>query len=195
MKLAEKFFSELKFSSIMRLASLLHDSGKMNNDFNSYIRGKTNFRKGEIDHSYAGTKYISDQISMKRMDISDRCAKFAEAERGICRLTVPTDSGKTVPSLRFAVNYCKKFGKEKIFYIAPFMSVLEQNSDVLRSVSGDEILLETPLEYRRRDRRRRRIERLCTPVRALEKSRYRNNRGTVFKHAFFGKNVIGKKIP
>lgn len=58
MKLAEKFSSELKFSGIMRLASLLHDSGKMNGDFNGYIRGETNFRRGGIDHSYAGAKYI-----------------------------------------------------------------------------------------------------------------------------------------
>lgn len=295
-KLAEEFSSGLKLSSIMRLAALLHDAGKMNDDFNRYIKGEANFRRGEIDHSYGGAKYITglshavegenisetalfiarvivshhglhdwvdgdfkdylkvrtdkkerydeicagiktlsgddelknmlraaaseytemkdklyalcgknsvrfsfymgmferlaesvlvdadrtdtadfmddikprdfdtgtvwenmytkiekmcedfrkktDRISLRRMDISDRCAEFAKSERGICRLAVPTGGGKTISSLRFAVNYCKKFGKKKIFYIAPFMSILEQNSDVLRSVAGDEILLE-----------------------------------------------------
>ncbi|MCM1524982.1 MAG: CRISPR-associated helicase Cas3' [Ruminococcus sp.] len=295
-ELAVKFSENLKISGIMRLAAILHDSGKMNADFNEYIKGGSNFRRGEIDHSYSGARYITelsrgtegenvsetalfiariivshhalhdwiddkyndclktriekserygeicegiktlasgeelknmlkaaaaeytelwnrlyslcggnsvrfcfymgmlerlaqsvlvdadrtdtaefmdgikprefdtrliwenmynkieemregfrqrtDRISALRMDISDRCAEFAEKERKICRLAVPTGGGKTVSSLRFAVNYCKKFGKKRIIYIAPFMSILEQNSEVLRAAAGDGALLE-----------------------------------------------------
>ncbi|MDE7230061.1 MAG: CRISPR-associated helicase/endonuclease Cas3, partial [Oscillospiraceae bacterium] len=45
-------------------------------------------------------------------------------------------------SLRFAVEYCKRFGKERIFYVAPFMSILEQNSDVIKEIVGEDNLLE-----------------------------------------------------
>ena len=83
---------------------------------------------------------LTDKISVKRMSISDRCADFAKKKRGICRLVVPTGGGKTISSMRFAVNYCKEFDMERIFYIAPFMSILEQNSDVIKSIVGDDSL-------------------------------------------------------
>ena len=81
-------------------------------------------------------------ISERRRSISDRCAAFAEHKAGVCRQIVPTGGGKTLSSMRFAIKQCKKFRMEKVFYIAPFMSILEQNSDVIRSLAGDEHFLE-----------------------------------------------------
>lgn len=84
----------------------------------------------------------NDKISKQRMNISDRCAYFSNHRVNICRLIVPTGGGKTLSSLRFAIEYCEKYDMERIFYIAPFMSILEQNSDIIRDISGDENLLE-----------------------------------------------------
>lgn len=90
----------------------------------------------------AGFSGKTDRISLRRADISDRCAAFSDHKAGICRLIVPTGGGKTLSSLRYAVECCKKYGMERIFYIAPFMSILEQNSEVIRSICGDEFFLE-----------------------------------------------------
>ena len=79
-----------------------------------------------------------DPISKQRCSISDRCAEFAKNKVGACRLVVPTGGGKTLSSLRFAIEYCRKHGTEKIIYTAPFMSILEQNSEELRKIVGDE---------------------------------------------------------
>ena len=57
-------------------------------------------------------------------------------------MVVPTGGGKTLSSLRFALHYCKQHQKERIFYIAPFMSILEQNSDVWKEIIGEESFLE-----------------------------------------------------
>lgn len=84
----------------------------------------------------------TDVISKHRRSISDRCAAFAEHKVGACRLIVPTGGGKTLSSFRFAVRQCKKFGMERVFYIAPFMSILEQNSDVISDLCGAENFLE-----------------------------------------------------
>lgn len=84
----------------------------------------------------------SDAISLQRQDISERCLKFAENDVGICRLIVPTGGGKTLSSMRFAIEYCKRNKMEKIIYVAPFMSILEQNSDEIRELAGDECFLE-----------------------------------------------------
>lgn len=84
----------------------------------------------------------TDKISRLRCDISNRCRDFSDHESGICRLIVPTGGGKTLSAFRYAVHYCKKHGKERIFYIAPYMSILEQNSDVIKEIVGEEYLLE-----------------------------------------------------
>lgn len=85
---------------------------------------------------------FTDKISLRRRSISDRCAAFADHRVSVCRLIVPTGGGKTLSSLRFAIKQCKKFGLKRIFYIAPFMSILEQNSEVIGSITGEENFLE-----------------------------------------------------
>lgn len=83
-----------------------------------------------------------DKISLQRQSISDRCARFAGHKAGVCRLIVPTGGGKTLSSLRYAVEYCKRFDMDRIFYIAPFMSILEQNSAVIKELCGEGNFLE-----------------------------------------------------
>lgn len=95
-----------------------------------------------LSEKYAEFSQKTDEISKQRSTISQKCLGFAEKEVGICRLIVPTGGGKTLSSLRFAVEYCKTHGKDRIFYIAPFMSILEQNSDVIKEIVGDENFLE-----------------------------------------------------
>lgn len=84
----------------------------------------------------------SSIILERRMKISNECLNFAQHDVGICRLIVPTGGGKTLSSLRFAIEYCKSHNKNQIFYIAPFMSILEQNSDVIKEIVGDVNFLE-----------------------------------------------------
>lgn len=78
-----------------------------------------------------------------RKEISESCAKFDKGESGIFRLVVPCGAGKTLSSLRYALNTAEKYGKKHIFYIAPFNSILEQNAAEIRKYIGDgEALLE-----------------------------------------------------
>ena len=84
----------------------------------------------------------TDAISRQRMDISDRCSAFANHDVKICRLVVPTGGGKTLSALRFAIDYSQKHKINQIFYIAPFNSILEQNSDVIREIAREENFLE-----------------------------------------------------
>lgn len=83
----------------------------------------------------------TDAISIQRRSISDRCAAFAAHDVRICKLIVPTGGGKTLSSLRFAIEYAKRKQLQKIFYIAPFMSILEQNSDVIEEIAGKSAFL------------------------------------------------------
>lgn len=89
-----------------------------------------------------------DEISVARSNISERCLAFAGHKVGICRLVVPTGGGKTLSSMRFAARYCQKNNNNRIIYTAPFMSILEQNSDILRSLTkNDDEYLEHHSNY------------------------------------------------
>ena len=47
-----------KLLNISELQSILHDIGKFCNDFEDYINGNSRFKRGDIDHSFAGARYI-----------------------------------------------------------------------------------------------------------------------------------------
>lgn len=94
----------------------------------------------KMEDKYNDFRKKTDEISKQRMSISDRCGRFADNHVETCRLVVPTGGGKTLSSLRFAIKYALKNNKKKIIYIAPFMSILEQNSDVISAFIDDKNL-------------------------------------------------------
>ncbi|HBL84976.1 MAG: hypothetical protein A2Y17_07080 [Clostridiales bacterium GWF2_38_85] len=84
----------------------------------------------KLDHSSA--------INKERQKISDSCLLFSSNNNGIFQLHVPTGGGKTISSMRYAINCAKKFNKDRIFYIAPYKTILEQNADKIREIFGDD---------------------------------------------------------
>lgn len=66
------------------------------------------------------------EIAAARRKISEMCRAFAEKLPGIYRLNVPTGGGKTLSSLRYALAHAKKFGKKRLIFTAPLLSILEQ---------------------------------------------------------------------
>jgi len=95
-----------------------------------------------IEHKCREFAKNKDTISLLRSDISARCAAFAKKDARICRLIVPTGGGKTLSGFRYAIERCRMHRKERIFYISPFKSIIEQNSEVIREIAGDEFFLE-----------------------------------------------------
>ena len=101
--------------------------------------------KQRLDNKLSKFSGSDSLISKLRMNISDRCCAFAKNDVGIAQLIVPTGGGKTLSALRFAIEYAVEHKKERIFYISPFMSILEQNGDVIREIAGDDNLSITPI--------------------------------------------------
>lgn len=87
--------------------------------------------------SFTGT----DKISLLRTEISKECLDFASKPDGIYKLSVPTGGAKTISSLRYAIHHANKYKKKRIFYIAPFLSILEQNSEVLGTALNDKTVI------------------------------------------------------
>lgn len=80
----------------------------------------------------------ADNISRIRRRISDECKGASAREKGLFTLSVPTGGGKTISSFRFAVNHLCEHKMERIIYVVPYLSILEQNVAVIRKLINDE---------------------------------------------------------
>lgn len=82
-------------------------------------------------------------LNVQRNAISELCYQASAQSHRRYRLTVPTGAGKTLSSLRFALNHALKYKKRHIIYVAPFNSILAQNSvEFERAVGNPDYVLE-----------------------------------------------------
>ena len=86
-----------------------------------------------------GSRYPIDEIRRK---ISDDCLKRASDSQGIYTLTVPTGGGKTLASLRYALHHAQKHHLDRIIYIIPYTSIIDQNAQAVREILGEDWVLE-----------------------------------------------------
>lgn len=98
----------------------------------SYARLNAHLAKMEqaADHDHP--------INELRRRMSAQCDAFGEQPSGIYTLSIPTGGGKTLASLRYALNHARKMGKERIIYIVPFTTIIEQNVRQVREILQDQ---------------------------------------------------------
>lgn len=86
-----------------------------------------------LEH-YLGSLAIKTPIDGLRQDISANCRAAAERDQGMFSLSVPTGGGKTLASLRFALHHAAKHRLERVIYVIPFTSIIDQNAEVVRAI-------------------------------------------------------------
>ena len=124
-----------------RLDSYLFESGKEYDDidietiqklwknYNKKLEAKLkDFQSAECKTPLEKT------VKKTRQNISDNCFNFAKKPSGIYTLTVPTGGGKTLSSLRFALNHAIEHTKQRIYYIIPYTTIIEQNASEVRKI-------------------------------------------------------------
>ena len=83
------------------------------------------------------------EINFLRGEIQKECLDFTKNCAGIYRLPIPTGGGKTLTSLGYALKMASEYTESEkeishIFYISPFISITEQNADVIKKAIGEE---------------------------------------------------------
>lgn len=95
-------------------------------------------------------KYVSrfyppkNSLNELRCTVLDACKAAACQKTGVYSLTVPTGGGKTLSSMRFALNHALHGDNHmrRVIYAVPYTSIIEQNAAVFKEVLGEENVLE-----------------------------------------------------
>ncbi|MEI7024998.1 CRISPR-associated helicase Cas3' [Paenibacillus sp. y28] len=96
-------------------------------------------RLGEYDRDQDADK----PINRLRRDMSLQCEAAAMRPSGIYTLSIPTGGGKTLASLRYALKHALEYGKERIIYVVPYTTIIEQNAAEIRDILQEhELILE-----------------------------------------------------
>lgn len=88
--------------------------------------------------SYKKDNKGNRHINQLRRVMSEQCDLFADKPSGIYTLSIPTGGGKTLASLRYALKHAQKFNKQRIIYVVPFTTIIEQNAQEVREIFGDD---------------------------------------------------------
>jgi CRISPR-associated endonuclease/helicase Cas3 len=81
-------------------------------------------------------------LNRMRNDVLQECLVSASLPSGSFTLTVPTGGGKTLSGLAFSLRHAAQNGLQRVIFVAPYTSILEQTVKVFRDVLGERNVVE-----------------------------------------------------
>ncbi|MEK6542145.1 MAG: CRISPR-associated helicase Cas3' [Pseudomonadota bacterium] len=94
--------------------------------------------RDRLDAKLADKASTDTEVNRLRGQILTHVRAQASQPPGLFSLTVPTGGGKTLTSLAFALDHAIAHGLDRIVYVIPYTSIIEQTAQVFRGALGDE---------------------------------------------------------
>lgn len=169
-------------------------SAELNNP--NYLKNATGI---EIDYDYllkrlADYKYqimqqsnANSEMNILREQVYNDCTISAKQDTGLFILTAPTGTGKTLATLKFALEHGQYNNKKKIFFVLPYLSIINQNVLIYKEICGNEYILEDTSQNKFSDLEREFSERWSSPITMLTSVKF-------FEALFQNKNTKCRKL-
>ncbi len=77
-------------------------------------------------------------LNVLRAEVLHHVQQHAGEDPGLFTLTVPTGGGKTLTSLGFALQHALRHELQRVIYVIPYTSIIEQNAAVFRAALAGE---------------------------------------------------------
>lgn len=81
------------------------------------------------------------EMNCLRNEVYKKCHEKGSVLNGFVTLSAPTGTGKTLSLMEFALENAKKFCKNRIIIVLPFLSIIEQNGNTYKKIFGDDVVL------------------------------------------------------
>lgn len=140
MILTRMLFSCLVDADFLDTEAFMNNQPVRKNEFSSLNEIAAMFWSRLEEDGYFRPK---NALNEKRCEILHTCMRKGEGKQGLYSLTVPTGGGKTISSMAFAMKQAMKWQKERIIYVIPYLSIIEQTADVFRAFLGNHAVLES----------------------------------------------------
>jgi len=143
--LAYSFFTRMLFSCLVDADSLdteafvSPEKSHVRRQYDSFETLRKNFEKFMLEKNSGADDSL---INRERKKIFSQCICAGSLPQGFFTLTVPTGGGKTLASMGFALEHLKTHNLNRIFYVIPYTSIIEQNAKVFRDIFGSRNILE-----------------------------------------------------
>lgn len=87
------------------------------------------------------------EINQLRNDVRNQVIQKADMPSGFYSLALPTGMGKTLTSMAWALRHAKKNELKRIIIVLPYINIIDQTAQVLKTIFGDEWVLEHHSSY------------------------------------------------
>ncbi len=136
------FFTRMVYSTLVD-ADFLETETFMNNG-QKPRGGDTNvdMLANQFNQFLEQFKFPQSPINQQRTNTLKTCIAKATDQPGLFTLSVPTGGGKTFSSMAFALRHAAQHGMERIIYVIPYTSIIEQNAAEFKASLGIENVLE-----------------------------------------------------
>lgn len=139
---AWSFFTRMLFSALVDADRLATEAWSNKSEGKSNERGWDGSLadlKAALDAHLAGfeAKNHDSELSRLRAEVLADCRAAGALPKGLFSLTVPTGGGKTLSSLAFALDHAVRHKLDRVVYVIPFTSIIDQTADVFRNALSD----------------------------------------------------------
>lgn len=96
--------------------------------------------KKKLDGYVAKWWDARETINICRCKILQAAINGGSEEPGFFSMAVPTGGGKTISSMAFALNHAISHKKDRIIYVIPYCSIIEQTQSVFETIFGKDMI-------------------------------------------------------